>query len=113
MGAAVGRYLVEEHRRGTCGQMPGCHVTDIVVQLWDALEAGDTERTKHIYKEMSPLFHFEHQLPGCYKEVLKRRGVIESAYRRNGRMPLDEVSSTYLDEILRDLEPLLTWGGGV
>lgn len=110
MGGAGGRYLIEEYRRGTCGQMPGCHVTDVVVQLWDALEAGDSERTKHVYKEMSPLFHFEHQLPGCYKEVLKRRGVIASAYRRNGQMPLDEVSSTYLDELLEGLKPLMTWG---
>ncbi|HCK11197.1 MAG TPA: hypothetical protein DHW45_15075 [Candidatus Latescibacteria bacterium] len=110
MGGAGGRYLIEEYRRGTCGQMPGCHVTDVVVQLWDALEAGDSERTTHVYKEMSPLFHFEHQLPGCYKEVLKRRGVIASAYRRNGQMPLDEVSSTYLDELLEGLKPLMTWG---
>lgn len=110
MGGAGGRYLIEEYRRGTCGQMPGCHVTDVVVQLWDALEAGDRERTTHVYKEMSPLFHFEHQLPGCYKEVLKRRGVIASAYRRNGQMPLDEVSSTYLDELLEGLKPLMTWG---
>ena len=28
MGGAGGRYLIEEHRRGACGQMPGCHVTD-------------------------------------------------------------------------------------
>ena len=60
---------------------------------------------------MAPLFHFEHQLPGCYKEVLKRRGVIKSAYKRNGQMPLDDVSSGYLDEILRDLEPLMSWEG--
>ena len=110
MGGAGGRYLIEEHRRGTCGQMPGCHVTDVVVQLWNALEAGDAERTMHVYKEMSPLFHFETQLSGCYKEVLKRRGVIKSAYKRNGQMPLDEVSSKYLDELLAGLEPLMTWG---
>ena len=111
MGGAGGRYLIEEHRRGACGQMPGCHVTDVVVQLWNALEEGDAERTMNIYKEMGPLFHFEHQLPGCYKEVLKRRGVIKSAYTRNGQMPLDEISSSYLDEILKDLEPLMTWRG--
>lgn len=111
MGGAGGRYLIEEYRRGTCGQMPGCHVTDVVVQLWNALEASDQHRAMHIYKEMSPLFHFEHQLSGCYKEVLKRRGVITNAYRRNGLMPLDEVSSNYLDELLEGLKPLMTWEG--
>jgi 4-hydroxy-tetrahydrodipicolinate synthase len=110
MGGAGGRYLIEEYRRGTCGQMPGCHVTDVVVELWNALEAGDETRTMHVYKEISPLFHFENQLPGCYKEVLKRRGVIASAYKRNGPMPLDDISSNYLDELLKGLEPLMTWG---
>ena len=84
MGGAGGRYLIEEHRRGTCGQMPG-------------------------YKEISPLFHFEHQLPGTYKEVLKRRGVIRSAFKRNGQMPLDDIASKYLDELLKDLSPLMIW----
>lgn len=109
-GGVGGRYLIEEHRRGSDGNMPGCHVTDVVVALWNALEAGDETRAMTIYKEMAPLFFFEIQLPGCYKEVLKRRGVIASARRRNGQMPLDAIASRYLDEILAALEPLMTWG---
>ncbi|MFQ6042597.1 MAG: dihydrodipicolinate synthase family protein [Candidatus Poribacteria bacterium] len=109
-GGAGGRYLIEEYRRGSSGNMPGCHVTDVVVALWNALEAGDEERAMYIYKEMAPLFFFERQLPGCYKEVLYRRGVILCPLKRNGSMPLDEVSSRYLDEILKALEPLMTWG---
>jgi dihydrodipicolinate synthase/N-acetylneuraminate lyase len=109
-GGAGGRYLIEEHRRGSSGNMPGCHVTDVVVAFWNALESGDENRAMHIYKEMAPLFFFEHQLPGCYKEVLYRRGVIDCPIKRNGPMPLDEVSSKYLDEILKALEPLMTWG---
>lgn len=110
MGGAGGRYLIEEYRRGSTGNMPGCHVTDVVVQFWNALEAGDDARAMHIYKEMAPLFFFEHQLPGCYKEVLFRRGVIDCPKKRNGKMPLDDVSSQYLNEILKDLEPIMTWG---
>ena len=110
MGGAGGRFLIEEYRRGSAGNMPGCHVTDVVVAFWDALEAGDEARAMYIYKEMAPLFFFEHQLPGCYKEVLYRRGVIACPLKRNGKMPLDEVSSKYLDEILEALEPLMSWG---
>lgn len=109
MGGAGGRYLIEEYRRGSVGNMPGCHVTDVVVQFWNALEAGDEARAMHIYKEMAPLFFFEHQLSGCYKEVLFRRGVIDCPKKRNGKMPLDDVSSKYLDEILHALEPIMTW----
>ena len=108
-GGSGGRYLIEEHRRGSAGNMPGCHVTDVVVALWNALEAKDSARAMHIYKEMGPLFFFEHQLSGSYKEVLKRRGVIDCALKRDGPMPLDETASTYLEEILDALEPLYVW----
>ena len=108
-GGAGGRYLIEEHRRGCAGQMPGCHVTDVVVALWNALEHGEPARAMHIYKEMAPLFFFETQLSGCYKEVLHRRGVIACPLKRNGAMPMDEVASRYLDEVLKNLEPLMTW----
>jgi dihydrodipicolinate synthase/N-acetylneuraminate lyase len=109
-GGAGGRYLVEEYKRGSSGNMPGCHVTDVVVALWNALETGDDEKALFIYKEMAPLFFFEHQLPGCYKEVLYRRGVIDCPLKRNGKMPLDDISSLYLDEILDSLRPLMSWG---
>jgi len=109
-GGAGGRYLIEEYRRGTAGNMPGCHVTDIVVAFWNALEAGDESHAMTIYKEMAPLFFFETQLSGCYKEVLYRRGVIACPLKRNGAMPLDPIASQYLDEILAALAPLMTWG---
>jgi dihydrodipicolinate synthase/N-acetylneuraminate lyase len=108
-GGAGGRFLIEEYRRGSAGNMPGCHVTDVVVAFWDALEAGDEARAMYIYKEMAPLFFFERQLSGCYKEVLYRRGVIDCPLKRNGKMPLDAISSQYLDEILKALEPLMSW----
>ena len=109
-GGAGGRYLIEEYRRGSDGNMPGCHVTDVVVAFWNALESGDEPKAMHIYKEMAPLFFFETQLSGCYKEVLYRRGVIDCPLKRNGAMPLDEISSKYLDDILEALDPLMTWG---
>ena len=72
-GGSGGRYLIEEHRRGCAGLIPGSHVTDVVVTLWNALEKGDETRAMQIYKDMAPLFFFEAQLNGCYKEVLYRR----------------------------------------
>ena len=112
-GGAGGRYMLLEHPRGVCGQMPGCHVTDVVVQFWNALEAGDKARAKHIYGLMSPLFAIEMQCRGAiYKEVLRRRGVIESARSRNQPPALlDAEDHRALDEILQGLEPVMTWQG--
>ena len=109
-GGAGGRYMIEEFRRGTSGNMPGCHVTDVVVGFWNALDSGDETRGLEYYKELAPLFFYETQLPGTYKEVLKRRGVIECAYRRNDAIPTDDIGSKYLDDILEVLTPLMSWG---
>jgi len=106
-GGSGGRYLIEEYMRGSAGNMPGCHVTDVVVAFWEALESGDESRASYIYKELAPLFFFEYQLPGSYKEVLYRRGIIDCPLKRNGPMPLDGIASSYLDEILENLESLM------
>ncbi|NLG49307.1 MAG: dihydrodipicolinate synthase family protein [Chloroflexi bacterium] len=112
-GGAGGRYLLLEHPRGCAGQMPGCHVTDVVVRLWNALEAGDLPEAKRVYGLMAPLFAMETMYPGTiYKEVLRRRGVIRHAGSRNApAQRLDEQDHRALDDILADLEPLFTYHG--
>jgi dihydrodipicolinate synthase/N-acetylneuraminate lyase len=89
--------------------MPGCHVTDVCVAFWEALENKDEEKALQIYKDMGPLFFFELQAYGTYKEVLKRRGIIKCAYSRNySNKPLDPVADKYLGEILAALKPYMT-----
>jgi 4-hydroxy-tetrahydrodipicolinate synthase len=105
-GGSGCRYLIEEYMRGSCGNMPGCHVTDVCVSLWNALEKGDQDRALRIYRDMAPLFFYETQLPGTYKEVLKKRGIISCAASRNSlNRPLDTAGSKYLDKCLALLKP--------
>ena len=112
-GGAGGRYLLLEHPRGVDGQMPGCHITDVVVRLWNALEAGDREEAKRVFGMMAPIFALETTKGTYYPEVLYRRGVIDFAGSRSGGASLiDDYDRAALDEILRDLEPLLTWDKG-
>jgi 4-hydroxy-tetrahydrodipicolinate synthase len=106
-GGAGGRFLIEEYRRGVDGNMPGCHVTDVVTALWNALESGIEADALRIYKDLAPLYFFEAQVDGCYKEVLYRRGVIDCPHKRNGRTVLDAIGSKYLDDILKNLEPYM------
>jgi dihydrodipicolinate synthase/N-acetylneuraminate lyase len=108
-GGSGGRFLIEEYRRGVGGNMPGCHVTDVLVAFWNALESGDEAKALYIYKELSPLFFFEAQVDGCYKEVLYRRGVIDCPLKRNGAARIDEIASKYLDDLLSALAPLMSW----
>jgi dihydrodipicolinate synthase/N-acetylneuraminate lyase len=109
-GGAGGRFLLLEHPRGVAGQMPGCHVTDVVVRLWNALEAGDLTEAKRVFGLLSPLFSLENQWPGgVYKEVLRLRGVIRFSGARNVVQKIDEYDRRALQEVLADLEPLFTW----
>ena len=112
-GGAGGRYMLLEYPRGVAGQMPGCHVTDVMVKYWDALEADDWEEAKRLYGLLSPLYAIEVQCRGAiYKEVLRRRGVIASARSRNAApQQMDEYDHRALDDILSDLEPEFTWPG--
>ena len=112
-GGAGGRYLLLEHARGVAGQMPGCHVTDVVVRLWNALEAGDLAEAKRVYGLLAPLYALETVGGMTYLEVLRRRGVVRSARSRlAGPATMDAYDCCALDDILRDLEPLFTWHGG-
>ncbi len=113
-GGAGGRFLLQEYPRGVAGQMPGCHVTDVVVRLWNALEAGELAEAKRVFGMMAPLFALETLKGTTYPEVLRRRGVIDcSRSRLSVGYPLQDAHDHQaLDEILRDLEPLFTWSGG-
>ncbi len=113
-GGAGGRNLMLEHPRGVAGQMPGCHVTDVVVRLWNALEAGDLVEAKRVFGLLSPLFALESLQGTTYPEVLRRRRVIESSRGRlaGSQANMDEYDERALDEILGDLEPLFTWSDG-
>ena len=107
MGGMAGRYLLNEYDRGVCGTMPACEITDVHVQLWDALEASDCARARSIYLRMLPLLNMEHMYgASVYKEVLRRRGVIRNATLRGGVGPLDEVDRRELTMILDEMRDL-------
>ncbi len=110
-GGSGCRYLLLEYPRGSAGNMPGCHITDVCVRLWNALEAGDWREATRVYGLMAPLFALESQCPGgIYKETLVLRGVIKSAFARNAAPGVvDAEDYRALKAIIADLEPLFTW----
>ncbi len=109
-GGAGGRFLLLEHPRGVAGQMPGCHVTDVVVRLWNALESGNMAEALHVYGALAPLYALENQWVGnCYKEILRIRGVIECTRTRNVTDSVDDEDRRALKATVAALEPFFTW----
>jgi 4-hydroxy-tetrahydrodipicolinate synthase len=109
MGGKAGKTFMGEHARGVGGTMPACEIADVHVALWHALEAGERTRAWEIFGRLLPLLDMESIYgPALYKEVLRRRGVIASAARRQtGARDLDAAAHDELGEILRGLEPYM------
>jgi dihydrodipicolinate synthase/N-acetylneuraminate lyase len=107
MGGIAGRYLLDEFRRGACGTMPACEMTDVHVQVWNALERGDSRLGRDLFNRLLPILNYESLIPGVYKAVLKRRGIIKSDYlRSHGPNPLDASDHAELGAILDDMRDL-------
>lgn len=107
MGGVAGRYLMDEYRRGACGTMPACEATDVHVQVWNALDSGDLRKGRDLFNRLLPLLNFEALIPGVYKAVLKRRGIITSDYlRSHAGNPLDASDHRELSAIFDDLRDL-------
>ncbi|MBU79901.1 MAG: dihydrodipicolinate synthase family protein [Dehalococcoidia bacterium] len=123
MGGVGGRYILDEYRRGSCGTMPGCQITDAAVGVWDALERGGTddqgnqivtEEARDMYQAILPAITFE-SLYGAaaYKAILHRRGVIAGTTMRiPARRFMDAIDFEEIDIILDRLSPLLSWKKG-
>jgi dihydrodipicolinate synthase/N-acetylneuraminate lyase len=107
MGGQGGVFILNEYPRGIVGTMPGCHTVDVIVKLWDSLEAGDDDRARSTFNGLLPLINHE-RLYGVsiYKEVMYRRGIITSPTRRAPGQRLDSHDLAELDRILVTTEDL-------
>lgn len=107
MGGVAGRYVLDEHRRGACGTMPACEMTDIASEVWNLLDAGETRKARDLFNRLLPVLNYEAVVPGVYKAILKRRGIIRSDYLRSHRgNPLDESDHAELTAIFEDIKDL-------
>lgn len=106
-GGQGGIYLLDEYRRGAAGNMPASQATDVQVDMWDKLEAGDWEGARRIYNRIMPLINFE-RMHGIavYKETLYRRGIFTTRVSRAPGKQLDDLDLAELDAIWTDVEPL-------
>jgi dihydrodipicolinate synthase/N-acetylneuraminate lyase len=105
MGGIAGRYLFDEHARGSRGTMPACESVDVHAQVWNLLAAGDVAAARQLFGKLLPLLNLEAISPGVYKTVLYWRGVFQSDYLRSHfGNPLDEQDRRELSAVLRGLE---------
>jgi 4-hydroxy-tetrahydrodipicolinate synthase len=106
-GGQGGIYMIDEHKRGACGNMPACQSADIHVAIFDKLAADDESGARALFNQLLPLINYE-RLYGValYKEVLYRRGIFASKACRAPGKQLDAHGLAEVDAIMRGVEPL-------
>jgi 4-hydroxy-tetrahydrodipicolinate synthase len=80
-----GLALVDSHRRGIVGTMPGPEVPWALVALWSALERGDEARAATVHGPLAALVELQTTLDSFVaveKHLLVRQGVLPDARRR-------------------------------
>lgn len=107
-GGGGSRYLMDELARGAIGAMPACELTEVHVRIYDAYHAGDVATAAALYDRTLPLLTFQTVFRmNMTKEVLRRRGLIESAHVRVGSVDLDAGDHTELTRLLDRAADLL------
>ena len=80
-----GLALVDSHRRGIVGTMPGPDISWALVALWNALENGDEERVDEIQAPLCAIVSIQNSLDSfvaVQKHLLHRQGVLPGTQSR-------------------------------
>ena len=83
-GGANGIYLVDELKRGACGNMPAGGFVDLQVKIYNSYRADDLEEAERISFNLVPLLNYAMVYGvSLHKYLLRRRGVIQSDFARD------------------------------
>lgn len=98
-----GIALVDSHRRGITGTMPGADLVTAIVPLWKALENGDAEAAARIHEPLAALVSIQSSLDAFLaveKHLLIRQGIFQNELVRGPRgFVLDEETRYEVDRL--------------
>ncbi len=98
---------VHDLAAGATGFMTGFSYPEVLVEIYSLWKAGKTDEAYAIYNTHLPLILFENQPRislGIRKEIIRRRGLIDSGITRSPRVELDPHTLATLDGVVARLE---------
>lgn len=103
IGGAAGQFFIEELRRGAVGTMPWPSLPAQFVRVWDLWQAGNRAAAKAAFeRDVAPVLRVPaFSLGGghrIHKELLRRQGVIKTAFVRRPAEDLDPITMEEFDE---------------
>ena len=87
--------------------MPTCEYTEIVVNVYDRYIRGELESARELHKELMALQSINRFGLNAVKEVLRRRGIIQTNYTRIPSKPLDQYDSQEIEQNLHRAQKYL------
>jgi 4-hydroxy-tetrahydrodipicolinate synthase len=103
-GGLGGMFLLEELERGASGTMTGFAFTEILVAVFKAFTEGNIAEAERIFDHYLPLIRYENQPIinlTIRKELLRRRGAIDTALLRDPFAPIDAGTHSEIEWILK------------
>ncbi len=103
-GGLGGEYFLEELQRGANGIMTGFAFPEVLVAIYRAYRAGDTERAAALFDRHATLIRYEFQPKiglAFRKFIFRRRGIISSSFIRAPGRLLDARGEAELEAIIR------------
>ena len=108
-----GILLIDSHRRGIAGTMPGMDLLDGIVEIWLALNVGDEARAYEMYFPVCAVVALQMQagLDGFLaveKHLLKKRGLFKTENRRRPyNWEMDVETRAEVDRLFDRLQAVL------
>ncbi|MDA3960116.1 MAG: dihydrodipicolinate synthase family protein [Planctomycetota bacterium] len=111
----AGLNMVECHQRGARGVMPGCSLSELYLQSWNCLEAGNRTGATDIHDRLvSVLNHIRQNVEmiiAFEKHILMRRGVIPCDHCRAPSFQADGIDKELFEHLYARIEPLFHAAG--
>ncbi len=83
-GGANGTYLIDELKRGACGNMPAGGLVDAQVKIYNLYRAGDIAQAERVSHSLLPLLNYATVYGvSFHKYVMWRRGILNSPFARD------------------------------
>ena len=106
-GGLGGAFLFEELQRGAIGTMTGFAYPEVLVSIYNYLQQNNIERARNIFYSWLPLIRYENSAGiglAIRKELMKRRGFIQTADVRSPTVPIDTRTEEELNDLLEALD---------
>lgn len=102
-GGLGGNNILEELQRGVAGSLPGSAFPQVLVRIFNSYMAGAYDEAREIYNRHLPLLRFTSQSIDwsyhSYKQILWRRGVIQTPVVRGPTVTFDSWAASILETL--------------